>query len=326
MKRIFLALLVTLLVAGVCMAQTVWEQQGMASQVMQTGGMSAAHPSLPIGSNVRVINTATNDEIEVTITGRIVPAVDRIIDLSPVAAQALGISGSGHVMVTTASPPLPQPIPPPLQEPPVFVFVAEPEPIIIAVSEPVIATLPEPVVAAQEPIPPQPVMDFPLPQQPITITIHNYIVVPDNTPAERRERPMRQHRGPRAAVPLPPDFQPLIEPVLLVDMFEEDTVLYEPPHELISWSFEPLIDGVTLIPGLPDPHTDKMYRLQVGAYSGTGSASITMRAVESAGFIAVQERYGNLFRVFVDEIPSRNVQSAVQRLAALGFTQIWVRE
>jgi len=311
MKRVLLALLGILIVAGFCMAQAGdFRQQGMASQVMLTDGMTAAHPSLPIGSRAWVINTVTNDEIEVTITGRIPPALDRIIDLSPAAARELGLDEGGHVIVTTTSPPLPLPVPPPLA----VVIEPEPEPVPVVVvapepePEPVIAVEPEPepvvVIAEPELEPVQP------PQQPITITIHNYIVVPDEPPppVERRERPIRQYRGPRTMSAYVPT---------------EDEVLpqVQPPVNL-----EPPINGVVVIPGLPDPHGNRVYRLQLGAYSGTGSALLTTRLVESAGFTAVQEQYGNLLRVFVDGVPSGNVQFAVQRLAAMGFTQIWVRE
>jgi len=46
--------------------------------------------------------------------------------------------------------------------------------------------------------------------------------------------------------------------------------------------------------------------------------------VEAAGFTATQERHGNLLRVIVEGVPTRNVQAAVQRLAAVGFSQIWI--
>ena len=75
MKRVFLALLGLFVIAGLCMAQVRqgnFSQRGMASQEMQTDGLSAAHPSLPIGSKARVTNVSNGKEIEVTITGRIV--------------------------------------------------------------------------------------------------------------------------------------------------------------------------------------------------------------------------------------------------------------
>jgi len=84
------------------------------------------------------------------------------------------------------------------------------------------------------------------------------------------------------------------------------------------------INGVVVIPGLPDPHGNGFYRLQVGAYSGMGSVSLAMSRVEAAGFTAAYERHGSLVRVMVEGVPTWNVQAAVQRLAAVGFTQVWI--
>jgi len=76
-------------------------QRGMATQEMPDI-LSAAHPSIPIGSRVRVTNTANGKEVEVWITGRIAPSSDRIIDLSPSAAQALGLGSRGTVLVSSS--------------------------------------------------------------------------------------------------------------------------------------------------------------------------------------------------------------------------------
>jgi hypothetical protein len=56
------------------------------------------------------------------------------------------------------------------------------------------------------------------------------------------------------------------------------------------------------------------------------SAAVVMRQVEAAGFLVMQEQHSGLVRVLVTGILATNVQSAVQRLGAMGFTQIWVRD
>ena len=135
---------------------------------------------------------------------------------------------------------------------------------------------------------------------------------------------MRRERAPRMAMEArpwgeAPDFE--FEEIIAMALYEPQPLVdHEPPVMDIP------INGVVVIPGLPNPHGGGVYRLQVGAYSGIGSVSMAMRQVESAGFNATQERYGNLFRVMVEGVPSWNVQAAVQRLAAVGFTQIWVKE
>jgi len=159
--------------------------------------------------------------------------------------------------------------------------------------------------------------------KPLNITIHNYVVIPDEPAEERRERPMRQNVEARRT-----------RPVAEEQMHEEVPAVAVPsvPHP-VPPPTPPLVhlppvhmDDIVIIPGLPNPHSDRIYRIQVGAYSGLGGASLAVRQVEAAGFIAVQETHGGLFRVFVEGVPSWNVQASVQRLAALGFTHMWIRE
>jgi hypothetical protein len=74
-------------------------QQGNATQEMPTDGLTAAHASLPIPSEIKVTNTANNREIIVTITERISSSSARIIDLSPGAALALDLGSGGSVIL-----------------------------------------------------------------------------------------------------------------------------------------------------------------------------------------------------------------------------------
>ena len=61
--------------------------------------LTAAHRSLPFGSKVRVINHKNGRSVVVTINDRGPFVRGRIIDLTPAAAQALGISGLASVTV-----------------------------------------------------------------------------------------------------------------------------------------------------------------------------------------------------------------------------------
>lgn len=58
---------------------------------------TAAHRSLPFGSRVVVKNERTGQSVVVRINDRGPYAHGRVIDLSKAAAQAVGISGVGHV-------------------------------------------------------------------------------------------------------------------------------------------------------------------------------------------------------------------------------------
>jgi len=73
--------------------------RGMATQEMSTPGLTAAHPSIPIGSKVRMKNIINRKEVVVTITGRIIPVETRIVDVSPETAQTLDLGFGGPVLI-----------------------------------------------------------------------------------------------------------------------------------------------------------------------------------------------------------------------------------
>jgi len=83
---------------------------------------------------------------------------------------------------------------------------------------------------------------------------------------------------------------------------------------------------VQVFPGLPDPNSGKIYHLQVGAFSTAEGAAMTAQIVKNAGFYVGGDVSGGAYRVLVVNIPASVVHLAVQRLAALGIQQIWVRE
>jgi rare lipoprotein A len=66
---------------------------------LNPGVMTAAHRSLPFGSRVRVTNHSNGHSVVVTINDRGPFVRGRIIDLTPAAAHALGMSGLAPVTV-----------------------------------------------------------------------------------------------------------------------------------------------------------------------------------------------------------------------------------
>ena len=62
-----------------------------------TNDLTAAHKTLPFGTEVRVTNERTGKSVVVRINDRGPYAHDRVIDLSKAAAQAVGIEGVGQV-------------------------------------------------------------------------------------------------------------------------------------------------------------------------------------------------------------------------------------
>jgi len=83
---------------------------------------------------------------------------------------------------------------------------------------------------------------------------------------------------------------------------------------------------VMVSPGLPDPNSNRKYRLQVGAFNSQNAAAATFRSLQDAGFSPVYEHSQNFYRVVIADIPASSVASTVQKLASIGIRQVWVRE
>jgi rare lipoprotein A len=62
--------------------------------------LTAAHRTLPLGSQVRVTNTRNGQSVVVRINDRGPYAGRRVIDLSKASAQAIGVSGLAKVSIT----------------------------------------------------------------------------------------------------------------------------------------------------------------------------------------------------------------------------------
>jgi rare lipoprotein A len=90
-------------------ASTAHAQTGIASiysggrtangEVARSGGMTAAHRTLPFGTLVRVTNKHSGRSIVVRINDRGPFVRGRIIDLMPAAAKAIGFFGLAPVSV-----------------------------------------------------------------------------------------------------------------------------------------------------------------------------------------------------------------------------------
>jgi rare lipoprotein A len=81
---------------------SVYSGGGTASgERMNAGALTAAHPSLPFGTKVRVTNRHTGRSVVVRINDRGPFVKGRVIDLSPAAAKAIGIGGIAQVSLST---------------------------------------------------------------------------------------------------------------------------------------------------------------------------------------------------------------------------------
>jgi rare lipoprotein A len=67
---------------------------------MNAGAMTAAHRTLPFGTHVTVVNNTNGRAVVVRINDRGPFVHGRVIDLSPAAAHAIGISGLAPVSLS----------------------------------------------------------------------------------------------------------------------------------------------------------------------------------------------------------------------------------
>jgi rare lipoprotein A len=66
---------------------------------VRSGGLTAAHRSLPFGTRVRVTNRSNGRSVVVRINDRGPFVHGRIIDLTPAGARAIGMDGLAKVSV-----------------------------------------------------------------------------------------------------------------------------------------------------------------------------------------------------------------------------------
>ena len=66
---------------------------------VKAGAMTAASPTLPLGSTAKVTNAETGESVHVTVTDRGPYAKGRILDVSPKAAAQLGMKDDGVARV-----------------------------------------------------------------------------------------------------------------------------------------------------------------------------------------------------------------------------------
>ena len=85
-------------------------------------------------------------------------------------------------------------------------------------------------------------------------------------------------------------------------------------------------DGVPIpAPGNKTPD-NRIYRLQVGAFSDTAIAQNYVNRLQSMGLNPACEQHGSLRRIVIPAVAAAQVSPLVQRLEAAGFIDIWIRE
>jgi hypothetical protein len=276
----------------------------MAIQELRAEGLSAAYSNLPIGSKAKLTNPASGLEIEVTIIEQILKADRQYIDLSPAAALALEIGPGGG---------------------PVLVMPLSPQQDLFAVKE---AAKPEPQILTEVDV------NRPANKEPFNIIINNYIIHPQNPlqPKDADDKLTQENKPPEPKIDNSIDTPAISEYIDLPEPEPEVAVLPPPEPEpeiqaskVIVFSSPPVHD-IQIIPGLPDPNTDKKYRLLVGAFPAVENAFLAYLQLQAAGFDVAQEQNDNVCKIFADGIPASMVYYATQRLGAIGFQQVWIQD
>jgi rare lipoprotein A len=76
-----------------------FSQMGLAIGRRDGTDMTAAHPSLSVGTKIRVTNQKTGQSIIATVTARIRASQTRVLELSRAAAQSVGVNRSTEVRI-----------------------------------------------------------------------------------------------------------------------------------------------------------------------------------------------------------------------------------
>ena len=75
------------------------DQQTASGEKFDTHDLTAAHPTLPFGTRLRVTNVATGRSVTVRVNDRGPYIPGRVVDVSHAAANALGMVESGVAKV-----------------------------------------------------------------------------------------------------------------------------------------------------------------------------------------------------------------------------------
>jgi hypothetical protein len=172
--------------------------------------------------------------------------------------------------------------------------VVSPQPMVIApvVVPPVIA---QPVIAPPVLVPPvvsEPIVSEPIVAQPVIsepVKINPVPITPST-------------RNPPAANP------PAANPPAVKNV---------PPAGVVP---------ARIIPRIPDPATNKIYRIQVGAFLDERNATDAYRRLAEAGLSPGYERYNEYYRIVLTGVRANEIENIAWRLGAARFPEALLRE
>lgn len=77
---------------------------------------------------------------------------------------------------------------------------------------------------------------------------------------------------------------------------------------------------------IPQPDSDKFYRIQLGSFKVPRNAELTFSRLKNAGFDPVYENYRDFTRVLLTGLNARNTSMILKTIELIGFKEVWIME
>jgi rare lipoprotein A len=316
-----------------------------SGEVFNPGLLTAAHPTLPFGTMLRVTNRHNNRQVTVRVNDRGPFASARIIDLSQAAAAQLDMLNAGVAPVlvesvsqvalppaadsswrqpgaqSAAAPPSQAPSPAQQRSGPYY-----DEELGGTVLQPLDGSAP--IISRNGAEPSRPVQSY---QNQNRQDVQNYqnsqvyqpapnyqvipgpIIVYQSVPAPAGT----QSYGP--AVSTAPVYQSPAQPAQAAQ--PAAPAQPAPPAQAAQTRGPALI-----LPALPQAGSGKNYRIQVGSFRSPRNAVEAFDKLKSAGLNPAYERNGDYYRVVLAGLRPEDVPGTAEKLGAAGFREALIRE
>ena len=146
---------------------------------------------------------------------------------------------------------------------------------------------------------------------------------PHQAPPSQAQPPVVQPQPAPSRVPPQPPARTVVPTVNIIVPQTAPPAAATPPPSAAPPAYRP---SMNVTPGMPDPYSNGVYRVQLGSFSNTGLAQQCFNRLKAAGFTPFYEQYGSLYRVVISGIQAADMAGVIRRLEAAGFTDAWIRE
>ncbi|GHV18182.1 hypothetical protein FACS189493_7160 [Spirochaetia bacterium] len=319
MKRTTALFLIGLGITTLCAAQTpsnmqygIFRQEGIASwygaefagrptasgETFNPSQLTAAHPTLPFGTLLKITNKHNNKQVTVRVNDRGPFVSARIIDLSQGAAAQLDMISTGTAPVTVESVDA------------------------IAFSAPAVTATP---AASPAPAPNQlavrnRVVEVGPAPTPSSVIAQRVITQYDAELGGPLLEPLDGSSAAASTPQPPPTPRPTATPPQQYVTVPPATSAQPVARAL------PALPPATVRPAIPPTGTGKLYRIQVGSYMIPRYAVDAFDKLKDVGLSPAYERNGDLYRVVLAGVRADDVQSIAGKLGSAGFAEVLIRE